>query len=151
MNDKPANANAPGKNQAAVEMGRRGGKKGGVARAKNMTPEARASSARLAARWRWAKPPSKLVSQPEPLALEGEVLPPSPFAKHRGVMTLGGLPVEVYVLDTGDRVISMRGAVKVLTGTDGGILRDYIGVKALKDFVNSELVAEESADFLLLD
>lgn len=76
-------------------------------------------------------------------------MPPSPFAKHRGEMTLGGLPVEVYVLDTGDRVMSMRGAVKVLTGIDGGILEDYIGVKALKNFVNSDLVAEESAEFFI--
>jgi hypothetical protein len=149
MDDKPTEPGKPAKNQVAAEMGRRGGKKGGAARAKNMTPEARASSARLAARQRWAKPPSELVGQPEPFALVGEVLPPSPFAKHRGEMTLGGLPVEVYVLDTGDRVMSMRGAVKVLTGIDGGILEDYIGVKALKNFVNSDLVAEESAEFFI--
>jgi hypothetical protein len=42
------------KNPAAVELGRRGGLKGGRARAEKMTPEERAESARKAARARWA-------------------------------------------------------------------------------------------------
>lgn len=46
---------APPKNEAAVEMGRRGGLKGGAMRAARMTPEERAASARLAAQARWAK------------------------------------------------------------------------------------------------
>ena len=36
-------------------LGRRGGKKGGKARAANMTPEERSESARKAVRARWAK------------------------------------------------------------------------------------------------
>ena len=140
----------PKKNKAAAEMGRRGGKKGGAARAANMTPEERAASARLAAKSRWAKPPTALTAPSEPqLSIEGEVLPPSPFAKHRGVMTLGGMPIDVYVLDTGARVISLRAALKVLTDVDGGVLEDYIGVKALKPFINSKLVLEESIDFYI--
>lgn len=136
------------KNQAAAEMGRKGGKKGGAARAANMTPEQRALSAKAAAAARWAKAPKALTTPQEtPPALEGEVMPPSPFAKHRGVMDLGGNPVDVYVLDTGARVLSLRAAVKVLTGIDGGVLEDYIGVKALKPFVNSGLVLEETIDF----
>ena len=43
------------KNPAAVELGRRGGKKGGPARAAKMTPEERSESARKAAKARWAK------------------------------------------------------------------------------------------------
>lgn len=43
------------KNPAAVELGRRGGKKGGPARAAKMTPEERSESARKAARARWDK------------------------------------------------------------------------------------------------
>lgn len=140
----------PKKNKAAAEMGRRGGKKGGAARAAGMTPEERAASARLAAKSRWAKAPTALTAPPEAMAaIEGEVLPPSPFAKHRGVMTLGDVPIEVYVLDTGERVISLRAAVKVLTGTDGSVLEDYIGVRTLKDFVNSDLVMEETVDFFI--
>lgn len=39
----------------AKELGRRGGLKGGKARAAKMTPEERSESARKAARARWAK------------------------------------------------------------------------------------------------
>jgi len=42
-----------GKNPAAVELGRRGGLRGGKARAQRMTPEQRSESARKAARARW--------------------------------------------------------------------------------------------------
>ena len=150
MTEDAKPAKPPKKNKAAAEMGRRGGKIGGAARAAKMTPEERAASARLAAKSRWAKPPTALTALSEVApALEGEVLPPSPFAKHRGVMTLGGLPIDVYVLDTETRVISLRAVLKVLTDVDGGVLEDYIGVKALKPFLNSNLVLEESVDFYI--
>lgn len=42
-----------GKNPAAVELGRKGGLKGGPARAAKMTPQERSESARKAARARW--------------------------------------------------------------------------------------------------
>jgi hypothetical protein len=42
------------KNPAAVELGRKGGLKGGKARAAKMTPEQRSDAARRAARARWA-------------------------------------------------------------------------------------------------
>jgi len=44
-----------GKDPLAVELGRRGGKKGGKARAKALTPEQRSASASKAAQARWAK------------------------------------------------------------------------------------------------
>ncbi len=43
------------KNPAAVELGRRGGLKGGKARAEKLTPEQRKEIARKAAKARWAK------------------------------------------------------------------------------------------------
>lgn len=43
------------KDPAAVELGRRGGLKGGPARAKNLTPEERSESARKAVQARWEK------------------------------------------------------------------------------------------------
>ena len=43
------------KNAAAVALGRKGGIKGGPARAANLTPEQRSESARKAVRARWAK------------------------------------------------------------------------------------------------
>jgi hypothetical protein len=45
----------PNKDQAAVSLGRKGGLKGGVARAAKMTPERRAEIARKAAKARWGK------------------------------------------------------------------------------------------------
>jgi hypothetical protein len=132
----------------AAELGRRGGKKGGKARAANMTAEERTASASMAARMRWAKPPTELVEDP-PKGIEGEVLPPSPFAKHRGQIDLGGEPIDVYVLDTGDRVISMRGAVKAVTGQDAGNLVEYLSVQGLKDFINKDLVLVETRDFYI--
>lgn len=50
-------AEAPpvGKDPAAVALGRKGGLKGGKARAANMTPEQRSRAARKAVRARWAK------------------------------------------------------------------------------------------------
>jgi len=44
-----------GKDPAAVALGRKGGLKGGKARAASMTPAQRAESARKAAQARWAK------------------------------------------------------------------------------------------------
>ena len=45
----------PEKNQAAVELGRLGGKKGGNARAIKLTPEKRREIAQNAAKARWLK------------------------------------------------------------------------------------------------
>src|SRR5262245_52044956 len=55
----------PAKNAAAVELGRRGGLKGGRARAERMTAEQRQESARKAAAARWGKP--RQEAQPLPL------------------------------------------------------------------------------------
>jgi hypothetical protein len=43
------------KDPSAVALGRKGGKKGGPARAANMTPEQRSESARKAVQVRWSK------------------------------------------------------------------------------------------------
>lgn len=43
-----------GKDPAAVALGRKGGKKGGTARAAKMTPAERSEAARKAAKARWA-------------------------------------------------------------------------------------------------
>lgn len=45
------------KDAAAAELGRRGGVKGGTARAKKLTPERRREIARAAAASRWSKKP----------------------------------------------------------------------------------------------
>jgi hypothetical protein len=56
MSDKyKSTKSASSKNQAAVELGRLGGLKGGHARAANMTAEERSESARKAVIARWEK------------------------------------------------------------------------------------------------
>jgi hypothetical protein len=49
------NSDDSGKDPAAVALGRKGGLKGGKARAASMTPEQRSESARRAARKRWSR------------------------------------------------------------------------------------------------
>jgi len=100
---------------------------------------------------RWAKPPHELISElgfAEDSLHNGD-MPPSPFAKHKGELSLGGHPVDVYVLDTGDRVISLRAVVKTISGVDASNLGDYIGVQALKPFINSDLILGETKEYHL--
>ncbi|MFZ0942880.1 MAG: hypothetical protein WB930_19755 [Syntrophobacteraceae bacterium] len=52
---KPEQSTGPQKNPAAVELGRRGGLKGGKARAEKLTPEQRKEIAKKAANARWSK------------------------------------------------------------------------------------------------
>lgn len=47
----------------AVEMGKRGGIKGGKARAANMTPEERSEAARKASNARWGKKDKKTLDK----------------------------------------------------------------------------------------
>lgn len=51
----PEPINDPNKDPAAVSLGRRGGLKGGKARAASLSPKRRAEIARKAAKARWAK------------------------------------------------------------------------------------------------
>jgi hypothetical protein len=53
--DAPKTEPDAGKDPAAVALGRKGGLKGGKARAASMTPEQRSEAARLAARKRWGE------------------------------------------------------------------------------------------------
>lgn len=75
--------------------------------------------------------------------------PESPFAKYAGILTLGNKEVEVYVLDTGERVISMRSTLKAIADRDGGNLAEYVGIQGLKPFINKDLVLAESIEFNL--
>lgn len=74
-------------------------------------------------------------------------LPKSPFAKWRGQIDLGGDLIDCYVLDTGQRVVALRSAVKSITTVDSGKLGQYIGVSALKPFINSDLILGELLEF----
>ncbi|MXO98933.1 hypothetical protein GRI97_08025 [Altererythrobacter xixiisoli] len=85
--------------------------------------------------------PSKIIVEPE------GGFPASPFAKWRGKIDLGGDELDVYVLDTGDRVISLRSAVKSIAEADSGDLAKFTGVSALKSYINNDLILAELLDF----
>ena len=70
-----------------------------------------------------------------------------PFAKWRGKIDLGGDELDVYVLNTGDRVIALRSAIKSMSGVVSGNLGSYIGVVALKPFLDSDLLLGELLEF----
>lgn len=55
IKDRGPTPEEQGKDPAAVSLGRRGGLKGGKARARSLTPEERAEIARTAASARWKK------------------------------------------------------------------------------------------------
>ncbi|MEH7850334.1 MULTISPECIES: P63C domain-containing protein [Rhizobium] len=81
---------------------------------------------------------------------DGEILPPlpdSPFAKWRGQIDLGGDVLDCYVLDTGQRVIALRSAIRSFAGVESGNLGNYIGVAGLKPFINSDLILGELIEF----
>jgi hypothetical protein len=69
------------KDRAAVTLGRKGGLKGGPARAERLTPEQRSASASKAVRARWAK-------AGEPLATENTPSAPSIDTSDRALITL---------------------------------------------------------------
>ncbi len=113
-------------------LGALGASKGGTARAAARSPELRSAIARRAAEARWKNRPA----EPQPRRKPGAL----PVAKHRGVLNLTndvGTEVPCYVLDDGQRVIGRTSATELLTGIrGGGALEKYLGVAALKPFIN---------------
>jgi hypothetical protein len=53
--DTPPEPDDDGKDPAAVALGRKGGLKGGAARAAKLTPEQRSAAAKKAAQTRWSR------------------------------------------------------------------------------------------------
>jgi hypothetical protein len=73
-----------------------------------------------------------------------------PEAVYKGFLNLMGFEIPCYVLDTGQRVIGRTSATEMLTGIKGGgSLEKYIGVSALKPFINQESVLEGLVSFRL--
>jgi P63C domain len=116
-------------------MGKTPQSQGGEARAKSLTAERRREIAVKAATKRWI--PANAMPAPEP----------GLFAKLPGVLALGGQHLDVYVLNNGDRVISLNKVVQAISNKEGGNLGEYIGVSALKDFIDKDLILGESREF----
>ena len=59
----------------------------------------------------------------------------TPRATHWGELELGDKIFPCYVLDSGERVFSLKGIVKNFIGTEGGQLAEYLKVRALQPYL----------------
>jgi P63C domain-containing protein len=118
--------------EMAVEMGRRGGRKGGKARAALMTAEERKAAAQLAAQSRWDE--KKGVQR----------------ALCEGTIKLGAVELECAVLPGGVRVLSQRAIMKSLNryrpggrgvadDSSSGPMPRFLAAKNLQAFVSDDL------------
>ena len=55
--------------------------------------------------------------------------------------------MDCYVLDTGERVMSLRSTIKAMANVDSGKLGEYIGVNALNPFIDKGKILGELRDF----
>ena len=124
---------ATGKDPAAVELGRRGGRTGGKARAKKLSPERRAEIARAGADARWKGKPV--------------------VALYDGTLTIGEASFPCAVLEDGTRVLSEQtfmsgmgiyrsGALskrRASAGEDGARMPLSLAFKNLKPFIDKHL------------
>jgi len=111
----------------------KGRAKGGVETAKRLTKEERIARAEKAAAARWDK---KGAESNEPI-----------FAKWRGEIDLGGDVLDCYVLNDERRVIALGATVKAIANAESGDLAKFIGVSALNEFINKDLILAELIDF----
>jgi len=78
-----------------------------------------------------------------------DLLPAGPLlpkATHWGDLDIGDMPIPCYVLNTGDRVFSLKGVVVSLIGTEGGQLVEYLKVKALQPHLPADLLPAENGE-----
>lgn len=117
---------------AAKALSARGAAKGGLARAKNMTPEERSASARAAVEARWEKAGKK----------------PIPVATHTGELPIGDALIPCAVLEDGTRVLTQWGFLRAIgrsgrpaAGRGSGVekVAPFLSLDNLKPFVSKEL------------
>lgn len=108
--------------------------RGGVARAKALSPAQRTEIARKAAEARWGtKEPSETY----------------PAVTHRGVIQIGDIELPCFVLDDGRRVISGRGMTAAIGMKGRGQGAQRIGEhRAIKPFLDSDLAVAISEPIL---
>lgn len=111
-------------------MNKEGAAKGGLARKANHLPEVLSGQGRAASAARW-----------------GKTVTDAPTAIYQGTLSLGSSTVDAYVLNDERRVISLSAVVRSIADKDRGALADYLGVSALKPYINADLVAAELIDF----
>jgi len=72
-----------------------------------------------------------------------------PRALFPGKLSIGDAQFLCYVLDNGKRVLSQREVVRVLTGLSKGDLSRYLESQNLKPFINGQIVADQTIQFLI--
>lgn len=82
------------------------------------------------------------VKEADLMAAENDV----PKATHWGDLTLGDAEIPSYVLNTGDRVFSLKGVVSGLMGIQGGQLTEYLKVRPLQPHLPIDLVPNEAGE-----
>jgi len=98
------------KDPIAAELGRRGGQKGGRARALSLTPEQRREIAQRAAAARWQRSgDDQEASRPS--------LANTPMVTARGSLNLDGQLLDAFVLEDGRRLIGLLSAALALDDT----------------------------------
>lgn len=70
-----------------------------------------------------------------------------PKAIYQGKLQLGGNEVDCYVLENGDRVISIRAAVRAMAKVESGNIKNYIGIKALQAYISVDQIEASMIDF----
>ncbi|HVB98515.1 MAG TPA: P63C domain-containing protein [Candidatus Dormibacteraeota bacterium] len=128
----------PDASEGAKALSALGASKGGLARAKKLTPAQRSESARAAVEARWAK--------------EGKT--PLPKATHEGVLRVGDVVIPCAVLENGQRVLTQSGFMKALGRARQAKGRKYydadvnmpafLTAKNLKPFISKELEVTSS-------
>jgi hypothetical protein len=100
--------------------------KGGRARAESLSPEQRKAIAQKAASVRW-----KAKNDPEGI----------PKAKREGILTIGEIDLECYVLEDGRRLIHKRGLAKALglKSAGGNAFMKLMGRKGLGSVMTDEM------------
>jgi hypothetical protein len=100
--------------------------RGGIARAKSLTPEERKAIARKAASARWNS---------------GEILDEMPSARSEGILPMGDIQIECYVLKDGRRLIHKRGMAKALgmKSEGGNVFLRTMNRKGLGSVISPEL------------
>ncbi len=128
----------PDVSEGAKALSALGAAKGGLARAKKLTPAQRSESARVAVEARWAK----------------EGITPLPRATHEGLLHVGEVAIPCAVLENGQRVLTQSGLMQALGRARQAKGREYydadvnmpafLPAKNLKPFISKELEVTSS-------
>lgn len=131
--------------------------KGGRVRAQRLTPEERSAIAREGGLKKAGKARALAAGTPDALEVVGAeddvpAFSPEwlPVADYKGVLPLMDLQIPCYVLSDGRRVIGRTSATEMLTEIKGGgAFEKYVGVTALRPFINIDRVTENMVQFRL--